>query len=153
MRDNDPIRAVIHSTVLNQDGKTQGITSPCIEAQKRLICAAYEQAGLDPQDTDYVECHGTGTTVGDPIETQAIGCTIGKSRERGIGKPVWIGSVKPNIGHLESASGLAGVIKAVLVLEKGYIPPNINYQFPNNDIQLKEWNLKVGGQPFFFFLD
>ena len=137
----NPIRAVIRSTVVNQDGKTLGITMPSGEAQESLIHAAYTQAGLDPLVTDYVEAHGTGTVAGDPIETAAIAAVLTKSRESS--NRLTIGSVKANIGHLESASGLAGLIKAVLCLEKGMIPPSINFVEENKALKLKERKLRV----------
>ncbi|KAI9374460.1 Choline/Carnitine o-acyltransferase-domain-containing protein [Aspergillus egyptiacus] len=137
--DGDPVRAVIQNTFVNQDGKTAGITLPNIDSQKALLQRVYEQAGLDPRDTAYVECHGTGTAAGDPIETEAIGTVLAQKRQG----PLRIGSAKTNIGHLESASGLAGLIKTVLMLEKGQVPPNLNFEFPNQEIKLDEWNLKV----------
>lgn len=143
IRDNDPIRAVIGNTAVNQDGKTQGITLPSVNAQKELIQRTYEQAGLCPHDTHYVEAHGTGTAAGDPIETEAIGTILGMGRPKGPRKSLHIGSVKTQIGHLESVSGLAGLIKAVLVLEKGQVPPNLNFQNLNKKIRLDDWNLKV----------
>lgn len=96
------IRAVIRSTVANQDGKTQGITHPSVDAQRELIQKAYEQADLSYYDTHYVEAHGTGTAAGDPIETEAIGTTLGKDRPEGPGKILRVGSLKTFIGHLES---------------------------------------------------
>jgi len=112
MRDGDPIRAVIRQTCLNQDGKTPGITMPSREAQEVLIRSAYQAVGLDPAQTPYVECHGTGTQAGDPLEAGAISSAMCSSAHRI--DPVYIGSVKTNIGHLEAGSGIAGVIKAVM---------------------------------------
>ena len=136
----DTIRAVIRNTGMNQDGKTNGITLPSKKAQESLIRSVYATAGLDPLDTFYVEAHGTGTKVGDPIEAEAISSamTIGR------GLPLLIGSVKTNIGHLEATSGLAGIIKTVRILETGLIPPNINFEKPNEDIPLTDWRIKVG---------
>ena len=141
LKDGDPIRAIIRSSVVGSDGKTPGITMPSGDAQERIIRKAYEQAGLDPIDTGYVEAHGSGTAAGDPVEARAIAATLGKSRP--VMKPLYVGSIKTNIGHLESASGIAGFIKAVLVLEKGYIPPNLNYDKPRDDLSLDKWNVKV----------
>ncbi|KAL8717792.1 MAG: hypothetical protein Q9181_008282, partial [Wetmoreana brouardii] len=137
----DPIRAVIRNTILNQDGRTPGLTMPCSKAQANLIREAYEQARLDPLDTAYIEAHGTGTKAGDPIEVEAIATVF--SRMRHPSRPLLIGSVKANIGHLESASGLAGLIKAVLCLEKGMIPPSINFETENVDLHLHERCMRV----------
>lgn len=141
VRDGDPIRAVIRETALNQDGKTVTITSPSKNAQEDLIRMCYRNAGLDPSDTTYVEAHGTGTRTGDPIEAGAIGSVLGQDRMPG--KPLLMGSVKSNIGHLEAASGLASVIKVALALENGSIPPSINFKEPNPAIPLDKWNLKI----------
>lgn len=126
---------------MNSDGRTTGITLPSREAQENLIRSVYKKAGLDPRDTGYFEAHGTGTQAGDPIELSAIQNVFGPGRHKH--NPLIVGSVKTNIGHLEGASGLAGVIKAVLCLEKGLIPPNINFERPNKRIPIGRWNLKV----------
>ncbi|KAL9107660.1 MAG: hypothetical protein Q9227_007467 [Pyrenula ochraceoflavens] len=144
--DNDVIRAVIRGSACNQDGKTSGITLPSQSAQETLIRDAYEAAGCDPSQTSYFEAHGTGTQAGDPIEAGAIGNTLGQRRPMGHdGKrqPLYVGSVKTNVGHTEGASGLAGVIKAVLSLEHGAIPPNLNYESPNPQIDFDGWNIRV----------
>ncbi len=141
IRDNDVIRAVIRGTAVNQDGKTPGLTLPSAEMQEQLIRTAYKNAGLDFQDTGYFEAHGTGTPAGDPLETRAIGSMVGKKRSSA--DPLVIGSVKTNIGHLEGAAGLAGLIKAIYVLEKGLIPPNMWFEKINPRILLDEWNLKI----------
>lgn len=122
VRDNDTIRAIIRGTASNQDGRTSGITTPDPGAQVRCIKSAYSNAGIvDIDKTGYAECHGTGTPTGDPIELKAISealCT-----RRFEDNPMIVGSVKPNIGHLEAGAGIAGLIKAALVAEKGKIPP------------------------------
>ena len=141
IRDNDVIRAVIRGTAVNQDGKTPGLTLPSYEMQERLIKTAYRNAGLDFQDTGYFEAHGTGTPAGDPLETRAIGSMVGKKRSSA--DSLLVGSVKSNLGHLEGAAGLAGLIKAVYVLEKGLIPPNMWFEKINPRILLEEWNLKI----------
>ncbi|PHH69515.1 hypothetical protein CDD82_7707 [Ophiocordyceps australis] len=141
LRDNDTIRAVIRATAVNQDGRTPGITLPSKEAQVANIKAVYAAAKLGFEQTAYVECHGTGTQAGDWRELKAISETIGSVRSRE--RPVVVGSVKPNIGHLEGAAGVAGLIKAVLVLEHGQIPPNINYKEPNPSIDFEEWRVQV----------
>ncbi|KAI6573828.1 Type I Iterative PKS [Pyricularia oryzae] len=121
--DGDVIRALIRATGVGSDGKTPGITVPSAEAQASLIRKVYEAARLDMALTAYFETHGTGTAVGDPIEIEAVSQTVGKARStRGLG-PLFVGSVKPNIGHTEGCAGLAGLIKAVLCLEAGMIPP------------------------------
>ncbi|KAL8696122.1 MAG: hypothetical protein Q9224_002961, partial [Gallowayella concinna] len=137
----DPIRAIIRGTGSNQDGHTKGFTLPSSEAQATLIHDTYRAAGLDFRDTHYVEAHGTGTQAGDTEETTAISRTISKGRS--IDEKVLIGSVKSNIGHLEACAGLAGVVKSVLILEYGMIPPTINYHRPNPKIKFNEWNLEV----------
>ncbi|WQF87991.1 Putative Acyl transferase domain superfamily, GroES-like superfamily, alcohol dehydrogenase [Colletotrichum destructivum] len=137
IRDGNVIRAVVRATGVNQDGKTPSITQPSLEAQIALIRKTYEQAGLGFSTTEYVEAHGTGTAVGDPIEARAIGEVFRKSRRT----PLHIGSVKSNIGHLEGASGLAGIIKTVLVLENGIIPPICNFEKVNPAISEEELRL------------
>ncbi|KAK5651402.1 hypothetical protein OQA88_12490 [Cercophora sp. LCS_1] len=141
IRDNDPVRAVIVGTGLNQDGKTPGITMPNGTAQEDLMRQVYGNSGLDPNACGFVEAHGTGTRVGDPIEATAIHNVLGLNRT--VRDPLWIGSVKSNIGHLEGASGIAGVIKAALMLERGFILPNYDFKQPNPKIPWKEWNMKV----------
>ncbi|KAK6334112.1 polyketide synthase [Orbilia brochopaga] len=141
LRDNDPIRAVIRETGMNQDGHTPTITSPSQEAQENLIRAVYARAGLNLADTTYVESHGTGTVVGDTIETGALGRTLGANRPPA--SPLFVGSVKANFGHTEATSGLAAVIKVVLMLEKGYIPPQALFHTPSPKIDFEGLNLKV----------
>ncbi|KAJ4011786.1 hypothetical protein NW752_004187 [Fusarium irregulare] len=141
LRDNDPIRAVIRETALNQDGKTPTITSPSEEAQAMLMRACYDRAGLDPTETAYIEAHGTGTRTGDPIEARAIHSVLGGKRSSD--KPLLIGSIKSNIGHTEAASGLAGVIKVVMSIEKGIIPPNYDFRVANPNVPFDEFNMKV----------
>ncbi|KAI2689896.1 hypothetical protein CBS147355_347 [Penicillium roqueforti] len=141
LRDGDPIRAVIRNTAANQDGKTATLTSPSQEAQQTLMRECYEVAALNPVDTAYVEAHGTGTQAGDTIEAHALGTVFGNGRPGE--HPLLIGSVKTNIGHTEAASGLAGIIKAVMALEKGKIPPHLNYESPNEKISLETLKLKI----------
>ncbi|KAF5027261.1 hypothetical protein F66182_634 [Fusarium sp. NRRL 66182] len=141
LRDNDTIRAVIRATKVNQDGHTTGITLPSKEAQVANISGIYESAGLDFSQTAYVECHGTGTKAGDWRELKAISESLGSVRT--VDNPIVVGSVKPNIGHLEGAAGVAGLIKGVLTLEHGKIPPNINFETANPDIDFENWKVKV----------
>lgn len=106
-----------------------------------MIRSAYQQVGLDPEDTGYVEAHGTGTVAGDTIEIAAIASTFCSNRTKD--NELYVGSIKTNLGHLESASGLAALIKAVLVLERGFIPPNINFENPKDGLDLEERKIKV----------
>ena len=138
--DNDTIRAVIRSSSSNQDGKSPGITQPTKSAQMQLIKDTYTAGGLDLTQTRYFEAHGTGTPVGDPIEAGAIAGVFNAHRSRE--EPLIIGAVKSNVGHLEGAAGIAGLMKTVLVLETGIIPPNIWFEKPNPGIPLDEWNIK-----------
>ncbi|KAE8314467.1 hypothetical protein BDV41DRAFT_575726 [Aspergillus transmontanensis] len=140
LHDGDTVRAVIRSTGLNQDGRTDGgITQPSPVSQAELIRNTYQNAALDMALTRYVEAHGTGTPLGDPAETSAIGAAFqGVKREA----PLIVGAVKTNIGHLEATSGLAGIVKTVLVLERGFIPPNINFKKLNPKIKAREWDLE-----------
>ncbi|KAF5019294.1 hypothetical protein F66182_8712 [Fusarium sp. NRRL 66182] len=137
IRDGNPIRAVIRSVVSNSDGKTQGIAQPSTDSQEALMRKAYKDAGItDLSKTAFVECHGTGTPVGDPIEANAVARVFGDAG-------VYIGSVKPNLGHSEGASGLTSLIKAVLALENRTIPPNIKFTSGNPKIPFKERKLTV----------
>ncbi|KKZ65546.1 hypothetical protein EMCG_08619 [[Emmonsia] crescens] len=137
----DAIRAVIVNSGINQDGRTQGITMPSSVAQERLIRSVYAEARIDPFETGYVEAHGTGTKVGDPMEANALYSVFGKGRPSN--QPLLVGSIKSNIGHTEGASGVVSVIKTALMLEKGFILPNCDFEKPNSAIPLEEWNLKV----------
>ncbi|EAW12416.1 type I polyketide synthase [Aspergillus clavatus NRRL 1] len=141
LRDGDPIRAVIRETALNQDGWTPTITSPSQKAQEELIRLFYQRAGLDPLETSYVEAHGTGTPAGDPVEAAALSAALNTNRSSQ--EPLLIGSVKSNIGHTETASGLASIIKVTMALEKGYIPPSANFEKPNKDIDMNGLNIEI----------
>ncbi|KAL6715297.1 hypothetical protein ACLMJK_007562 [Lecanora helva] len=141
LRDGDTVRAVIRGTGSNQDGKTSGITLPNAYAQEALIRSTYKNSGLDPTETTYVEAHGTGTPAGDPLETGALSKVFCPTRSPE--EPLKIGSIKTNVGHLEGASGIAGVIKTVLMLENKIILPNRNFQNANPRIPLYDWKLKV----------
>ncbi|KAK2742657.1 Type I Iterative PKS [Onygenales sp. PD_40] len=141
IRDGDTIRAVIRSTGANSDGYTPTLTQPNVAAHERLIKETYAKAGLDLGTTRFVESHGTGTAVGDPIEASALGAVFG--RYRSPADPLFVGAVKSNIGHLEGTSGLAGLVKAILVLEKGIIPPNTNIQRLNPKIDTEYFNIVI----------
>ncbi|KAK8859936.1 ketoacyl-synt-domain-containing protein [Apiospora arundinis] len=140
-RDNDSIRAVIVGSGINQDGKTPGITMPCGTAQETLMRQVYQNAGIKPSDTGFIEAHGTGTRVGDPIEATAIHNVFGANRS--ARDPLLLGSVKSNIGHLEGASGIVAVIKAAIMLERGFVLPNYDFAHPNEKIPFKDWHMKV----------
>ncbi|EMR67052.1 putative polyketide synthase protein [Eutypa lata UCREL1] len=141
LRDGDAIRAVVRGTAVTQDGRTPGINLPSSEGQKQLIEAAYANAGLGTDATGYFEAHGPGTPAGDPLEASAISAVFRKGRKHE--KPLYIGSVKTNIGHLEATAGLAGVVKAVYALERGQIPPTVWFEKPNPNIDLHRLGLAV----------
>lgn len=137
LRDGDAVRAVILASGVNAAGRTNGISLPDGAAQAALIRQVREEAGLDADDIGYFEAHGTGTPVGDPIEAHAIGQGIGPRRQ-----PLPIGSAKSNIGHTEAAAGLVGLLKAMLVLEAGRIPPSLHCDPPNPAIPFAELGLR-----------
>ncbi|KAK1996712.1 beta-ketoacyl synthase domain-containing protein [Colletotrichum falcatum] len=141
VRDGDKVHAVIRNSGLNQDGKTVGLTLPNPIAQANLMRLVYKNAGLDPADTVYVEAHGTGTQAGDNAEISSIAevfCPEGR-RENGL----YVGSIKSNIGHLEASSGVAGLLKAILILKHGAIPPNIDFIEPKPVLRLEERKIKI----------
>ena len=140
LRDGDPVRAIVRNSGCNQDGKTAGITMPNGGAQESLIRSVYEAAGLDPKETAYVEAHGTGTATGDPIEAAALGEVFGRRSDQ---RPIIIGSLKSNIGHLEGTSGIASVIKTALMLERRFLIPNCDLGKLNPRIPFDKWNMKV----------
>lgn len=129
----DNIRAIIRNTGTNQDGRTLGISRPSAEAQAALIQAVYKSAQLNIAETAYVEAHGTGTKVGDPIEAAAIASTF-EAHVDSTTEPVFIGSAKSNFGHLEGVSGILSLIKATMMLAKGVILPNANFEKANPEI-------------------
>jgi acyl transferase domain-containing protein/NADPH:quinone reductase-like Zn-dependent oxidoreductase len=141
LKDNDCVRAVIAASGVNQDGYTPGITMPNGESQEALVRAIYDNAGLDPAQTGYVEAHGTGTRVGDPIEVTALRNVFNEGRTPR--NPLYMGSVKSNIGHLESASGILAVIKTAVMLDRGFMLPNYDFKTGNPKIPFAEWGLKV----------
>ncbi|KAF3229744.1 Highly reducing polyketide synthase gpy1 [Orbilia oligospora] len=146
IRDGDNIRAVIRGTSSNSSGATPVITEPSGRAQEDTILQAYAQAGItDLGETGYFECHGTGTPVGDCIELGAVGSVFAASQNPQ--DALWVGSTKPNVGHSESASGLTSLIKVVLALEKGEIPPNTNYKTPSPKIDFEGWRVRVPTSP------
>lgn len=140
---NDPIRAVIRATAVNANGRTPGITQPKISGQQAVIEKAYRKAGLDIAATDYVETHGTGTQVGDPMEVEALSRVFSKSDRA----PLLIGANKPNLGHSEAASGLSSLIKCVLAFEHNMIPPTMGITRLNPKLKLEDWNMEIVQQP------
>ena len=142
--DGDPIQGVILGTSLNQDGHTNGISLPSPEAQTRLVQDACKDAGIEPEEIGFVEAHGTGTAVGDPIEAHALAEAL--CRNRSAEAPLPIGSIKTNLGHLETAAGIAGLLKAMLVLKHGQIPPSLHFSTPNPHIDFEKLKLRVPTQ-------
>ncbi|KAI0025583.1 putative polyketide synthase [Xylariomycetidae sp. FL0641] len=146
IRDGDPVRAVIRSTAATSNGKHKdGLTHPSVEGQVEIISFAHEKANLPLKDTTYIECHGTGTPVGDPIEVKAIQKALGADPERT--NPILIGSVKPNIGHSEAASSMSTLIKTILGLENGIIPPTAGITKLATNIPWDDINVKVVREP------
>ena len=141
LADGDSIYAVIVGTAINQDGHTNGISLPSAEAQARLVRDACKDAGVPPSRINFVEAHGTGTAVGDPIEAHALAQAL--CQERSPETPLVIGSVKSNLGHLETAAGIAGLIKAALVLKHGQIPASLHFETPNPHIDFDALKLRV----------
>jgi acyl transferase domain-containing protein/acyl carrier protein len=139
--DGDRVLAVIRGSAVNQDGKSSGLTAPNGLAQEAVLRQALANAGLSPAQVNYVEAHGTGTPLGDPIEVQALGAVFG--RDHSVERPLWIGSVKTNLGHLEAAAGIAGVIKVVLALQHQHLPPHLHLQQPNPHIPWDQLPVEV----------
>jgi acyl transferase domain-containing protein/acyl carrier protein len=143
-RDGNPVYAIIRGTGVNQDGRTDGITVPNPDSQESLIRTVYEKSGVPFEDVRYVEAHGTGTTVGDTVEANVLGRTIGSGRTNG--DSVLVGSVKSTIGHLEAGAGVAGLIKASLCLKHNQVPPQANLIEPNPNIPFEELGIKLPRQ-------
>jgi len=141
LADGDPIHAVIAGGAVNQDGRSNGLTAPNRWAQEALVRAACAQAGVSPGQLAYVEAHGTGTALGDPIEAQALGAALANGRPPG--NFCAVGSIKSNIGHLEAAAGIAGLMKVVLMLKHLEIPPSLHFQKPNPHIPFAQLPLLV----------
>jgi acyl transferase domain-containing protein/NADPH:quinone reductase-like Zn-dependent oxidoreductase/acyl carrier protein len=138
-RDNNPVHGRIIAAGVNSDGRTNGIALPSRDSQRQLLKDVYRRAGIHPAKLSFVEAHGTGTRVGDPIEASVIGEVLGKQRT----SPLLVGSIKSNIGHLEPGSGLAGVLKALLAFEHDILPPSVNFDEPNPDIDFDDLNIAV----------
>ncbi len=141
--ERNPCHAILLASDVNSDGRTNGISLPSAAAQKALLERVYSRAGINPQNLAFVEAHGTGTPVGDPIEASAIGEGLARSRTT----PLPVGSVKTNIGHLEAASGMAGMLKAMLSLQHGVLPKNLHCSRLNQNIDFEGLNLRVSDQP------
>lgn len=140
-RDGDEILAVIAGSAVNHDGRSNGMLAPNPDAQAEVLRTAYKNAGINPRTVDYIEAHGTGTILGDPIEADALGRVVGKGRP--AEQPALLGAVKSNVGHLESAAGAASLAKVALSLHNDKIPPSINYAGPNPYIDFDREHLKV----------
>ena len=140
-RDGDRVLAVIAGSAINQDGRSNGLLAPNPDAQADALRFAYRDAGINPSGVDYIEAHGTGTILGDPIEADALGRVVGRGRD--ADKPALLGSAKTNFGHLESAAGAAGLIKVVLAMQENKLPASLNYVGPNPYIDFDKAHLKV----------
>ncbi|CAM3276537.1 polyketide synthase [Mycobacterium intermedium] len=140
-RDGDQILAVIAGSAVNHDGRSNGLIAPNQDAQAEVLRRAYKDAGIDPRNVDYIEAHGTGTILGDPIEAEALGRVVGRNRP--ADRPALLGAIKTNIGHLESAAGVASIAKVALALHHGKLPPSINFTAPSPYIDFDAMRLKV----------
>ena len=140
-RDGNRILAVIRGSAVNQDGASTGLTAPNQGAQEAVIQQALQRAAISPGEVSYLEAHGTGTSLGDPIEVQAAAAVLGQGRAEE--RPLLIGSVKTNIGHLEAAAGIAGLIKVILSMERGLIPKQLHFHQPNPLIGWEGLGVKV----------
>lgn len=141
LEDGDTVYAVIRGTAANNDGRSNGLMAPNGAAQEAVIREAYRNARVDPGRVDYVETHGTGTVIGDPIEAAALGAVL--ARQRPVDRPCAIGSVKANIGHLEAAAGIAGLTKVALALYHREMPKSVNFEQPNPHISFDRLQLRV----------
>lgn len=139
--DGDPIHCLVLGGAVNNDGGGEGLTAPSRFAQEEVVRRAYHRAGVDPADVQYVELHGTGTKVGDPVEAAALGAALGRLRDSR--QPLLVGSAKTNVGHLEGAAGIVGLLKVALSLRHRELPPSLNFDSPNPLIPLDSLNLRV----------
>ncbi|MEU0806788.1 type I polyketide synthase [Streptomyces sp. NPDC005970] len=141
LADGDRIHGVLRGSAVNNDGGGDSLTTPSQAAQEDVLRRACADAGIGPDEVQYVELHGTGTAVGDPIEAAALASVFGASRQPH--SPLLVGSAKTNVGHLEGAAGITGLIKVLLALKAGRLPASLNFETPNPRIPLAEWNLRV----------
>jgi acyl transferase domain-containing protein/acyl-CoA synthetase (AMP-forming)/AMP-acid ligase II/acyl carrier protein len=139
LADQDPVYGVIRGGAVVQDGRSNGIMAPNPAAQEAVLRAAYDKAGIEPSRVHYVEAHGTGTMLGDPIEAKALGAVLGAGRD----VPCLVGSVKSNVGHMEAAAGIGGLIKAALMVRHRVVPASLHYENPNPHIPFAELGLEV----------
>ncbi|HEY9844210.1 MAG TPA: acyltransferase domain-containing protein, partial [Candidatus Obscuribacterales bacterium] len=142
LADKDRIYALIRGSAMGQDGLTNGLSAPSPAGQRAVLSRAYAGSGVDPRSVAFVEAHGTGTPLGDPIEARSLADVVGKDRIR----PCRLGSVKSNLGHLEAAAGIAGLIKAVLALHHRWLPASLHAHTPNPRIPFRDWGLKLQTQ-------
>lgn len=140
-RDGDRVLAVVRGSAINSDGHSNGLLAPNPAAQMAVLRSAYADAGIAPQEVDYVETHGTGTLLGDPIEAKALGTVLGRGRSTAT--PLLLGAAKSNLGHLEAAAGMVGFIKTVLAVQRGRIPKTLHFNTPNPHITFDQMRLKV----------
>jgi acyl transferase domain-containing protein/acyl carrier protein len=141
LADGDPVYAVIRGSAVNQDGRSNGLTAPNRQAQEAVLRAAYRDAGVSPGEVDLIEAHGTGTSLGDPIEALALASVLAEGRP--TDRPCLLGSVKTNLGHMEAASGVGGLIKAALALRNGEVPPSLHFREANPHIPFNDLPLRV----------
>ena len=141
VRDGEPVYCVIRGSALNNDGATDGLTTPGPAAQEAVVRLAHQRAGTAPGDVQYVELHGTGTPVGDPVEAEALGAALGSART--ADNPLLVGSAKTNVGHLEGAAGIVGLLKCALSITHRQLPPSLHYTTPNPRIPLARLGLRV----------
>ena len=140
--DGDRIYCLIRGSAVNNDGPSATLSTPSADAQSAVIRRAYERAGLDPCQVQYVELHGTGTKVGDPVEARAVASVLGAGRTAEH-PPLLLGSAKTNVGHLEGAAGIVGLLKTALAMWNGEVPPSLNFAEPNPEIRFEEWHLRM----------
>ncbi|WP_078600102.1 type I polyketide synthase [Streptomyces violens] len=144
VRDGDPVHGLVMGSGVFQDGRSDGMMAPNSEAQQRMLREIYQRAGIDPRTVQYVEAHGTGTRLGDAAEARAIGSVFGPGRD--AGDPLLIGTLKPNVGHVEAASGIAGVIKVLLSMRHGELPPSLHDEV-DPELRLEAQGLRLVGEP------